>query len=473
MGNAADLQDISTYPSVMEIQTSPNPALRIPDEPDDPLDFEDMVAALFAASRWHVSQNIRSLDGKTELLEADIVATQWEANGNVRRVLVECKSGDWGFRDMYTLLGHKTYLGVDNAFLYSRSGQEKASVTRHNQFAALGCHAVVIGGSQKPAQEIFEGEAIGSEVDTADVRFWRRVFQLRRLLLKSLHTKNPGTEATEAIRLMKLQKLLVEDGLFAHPDAFSRLESLTDGYQNHSKLARRTAHLLDSSPEGSSQNFTDAMYGNGHPLVYAAMFLDCRARLATLTAVVDFLLTEDDATSTSKEITRLLGLPSSMNSAIVKLRARSQLHLYPIIWQRFVYELGGMILDDLESEEMAHLATACGANIGTIKEALGVWDILFPLQGGSWLTRIGGERIQVLKMVPAPIQGLGALRRQRMHEAPKPDGLAYFSSFTDVATATFLKRVNNIAYHLCNEDDCPDHHLSVAKELDAKALEPF
>ena len=155
MGNAADLQDISTYPSVMEIQTSPNPALRIPDEPDDPLDFEDMVAALFAASRWHVSQNIRSLDGKTELLEADIVATQWEANGNVRRVLVECKSGDWGFRDMYTLLGHKTYLGVDNAFLYSRSGQEKASVTRHNQFAALGCHAVVIGGSQKPAQEIF------------------------------------------------------------------------------------------------------------------------------------------------------------------------------------------------------------------------------------------------------------------------------------------------------------------------------
>ena len=75
MGNAADLQDISTYPSVMEIQTSPNPALRIPDEPDDPLDFEDMVAALFAASRWHVSQNIRSLDGKTELLEADIVAT--------------------------------------------------------------------------------------------------------------------------------------------------------------------------------------------------------------------------------------------------------------------------------------------------------------------------------------------------------------------------------------------------------------
>ena len=37
MGNAADLQDISTYPSVMEIQTSPNPALRIPDEPDDPL----------------------------------------------------------------------------------------------------------------------------------------------------------------------------------------------------------------------------------------------------------------------------------------------------------------------------------------------------------------------------------------------------------------------------------------------------
>ena len=67
---------------------------------------------------------------------ADIVATQWEANGNVRRVLVECKSGDWGFRDMYTLLGHKTYLGVDNAFLYSRSGQEKASVTRHNQFAA-------------------------------------------------------------------------------------------------------------------------------------------------------------------------------------------------------------------------------------------------------------------------------------------------------------------------------------------------
>lgn len=74
-------------------------------------ELEDYVAGFLHCVRYFVEKSIIEREQK-EILELDMVATTY-IDGLPRRLLFEVKSGDWGFSDIFKLVGWKTYLSPD------------------------------------------------------------------------------------------------------------------------------------------------------------------------------------------------------------------------------------------------------------------------------------------------------------------------------------------------------------------------
>src|SRR5688572_33375598 len=73
-------------------------------------DLEHYVAALFQASGHYVEKSVIHRDPPAELLELDIVATDYFVDP-VRSTLVEAKGGkQWGYPDLFKMLGWMRYL---------------------------------------------------------------------------------------------------------------------------------------------------------------------------------------------------------------------------------------------------------------------------------------------------------------------------------------------------------------------------
>lgn len=85
--------------------------IEIPNIPSQPVEVEDCVSALFNAGGYHVERHIRHRDLE-EVLELDAVATDYSTSPPTR-VLVESKSGGWGYPDLFKVLGWMKYLGFE------------------------------------------------------------------------------------------------------------------------------------------------------------------------------------------------------------------------------------------------------------------------------------------------------------------------------------------------------------------------
>lgn len=437
--------------------------------PKEPVgeDFEDLVCALFAASGWYVSPNISHIEGAHNLLEIDLLATRWE-NGRYRRVLVEAKSGGWGWGDVLKLLGQGALLDVKEMWFLVRRDERDIESAR-SRFASKNCFVYNLGATTTEIINAF-AEQVGDDLAYRDVAFWYHVFKVRREVLKCVRSSDYPPSLRPVLDDLKQQKLLIDDGLFQHDTVFGRLQALRDGFEGRRRLAAKVAQALDADPQMPSRShFRDAMYGVGHPLVEVALFLETRSRLATLAAVIEYLTIEDEPSDPGQDVAILLGLPESTYSAIRELRDRDQVHLYPLIWQRFVYEFGGLIIIGREDEEYQLLAQQTGAHPTTVRQTLSLWGTLYP--GVDWMASYYGVRL--LKLVPASIQGMGALRRTQLYKTKK--GMrSYPAMMVDSPTgAAFLKRVNNISYHRERGQTCPEDHLGPAASPPVEPVDSF
>src|ERR1700741_2581739 len=75
------------------------------------LDYEDYISAYLQAGGLYVEKSI-IYRGKAELLELDIITTNFSKD-NTKRHLIEIKSGQWGFNEIFKVKGWLVYLKID------------------------------------------------------------------------------------------------------------------------------------------------------------------------------------------------------------------------------------------------------------------------------------------------------------------------------------------------------------------------
>lgn len=377
-------------------------------------ELEDFVAALLQSTHHFVEKSIE----EKNVLELDVVATSY-AEGRPEDRLFEVKSGkDWGFPDVFKLLGQMTYLDVPRgALIAAQRPQDKALELYQDRCKKVNIDLLLIENIDR-AGDIFDGAGYGAG-DEILHELWRFSFWMERCfiqVLRQLARSDPKAQAPrEALRYYHL----VNSGVFLTRDVVERVGQLYKAYMDHPYLTAGAARemggdVFDPVTPGGSPLIGEALFKGQHPLLQACMYLEHRARLSILKGAVDYLCERAKQEQTlggrAAADFGLAVLPATFDRGLSAIGKEPNFWLYPLFWQVFLWGWGGFILKDHEDEEFGELSAQTGLPVDCIPAALEAFNKLFPTPDG-WLREPSSASYRLVMMVPWPFCGIGAFQR--------------------------------------------------------------
>lgn len=400
-------------------------AVKLSDVPAAGADLEHYAAALFQAAGYFVERNIVQRD-PTEILELDLVVTNYSPP-KPTSILCEVKGGDWGYSDLFKVVGWMKYLQIDRgAFFTKKQTDATRAETIAAKFAPLGISLVEFGDFSSAAA-LFEAAGLGRLGPTENIALWRHSYALdQKLTRRVLSVSKSQRDRKGPAEVLRYHRL-INDGIFFTETIVGRLHKLYDAYKDHPKMSLACAMEMDGMPFDPHTDATandrlgEAMREGKHPILQASMYLEHRARLSILKAAVDFACTFPDGINPptkddfSWDYFLFEDLPDTFKHGLVWLRQQPSYWLYALFWQQFLWGWGGFYLDDREEAEFAWMSAASGIPVDEIPTALRAFDHFFPLPQG-WFVTPGWTAARVVRMMPTYFEGIGAHHRRQTYD---------------------------------------------------------
>ena len=422
--------------------------LYLSDIPTSGAELEDYVAALFLAAGCFVEKNIE----ERNVLELDIVATDYTQD-TPRVVLAEAKSGDWGFGDLFKVVGWMRYLRIDEGAMLVREIPHDKDLDRLGGIFGPLSVTIVRLDDLEEASNRFAESGLPVVRHPQEVEQWRWVHTAERVLLRQLIALKKSQLDRQGPSAVAGYHELVNNGIFFEPSIAGRLSHLYEAYQTHPKLALGCALEMDDDPFDpnpffkTSPRMSDAMLRGEHSLLQASFYVEHRARLAILKPAVDL------ACRAPRVVDKLVGrttafrtgvptLPASFVEGLRWLTEQPTFRHYPRLWQMFLWSWGGFVLRDREDVEYGWLSDQSGVPKDEVAAALQAFDYFYPIEG-SWFATPGPTHCKMIKMMPWAFLGLGSHHRLTAY------GLTDYVEFgySDY-TATDMARWHLHAYEL-------------------------
>ena len=436
--------------------------VKLPEIPTG-LYLEDYVAAFLQCGGFYTEKSLVE-SGETQVMELDIMA--WKpVDQPPQHTLFEVKGGDWGFSDIFKVVGWKTYLGpqrVNAAHFIAPRGSKTAAVVEfiRNKCKDTGLGLITHADHSALVLDLKGFGLITSEPIELDHCMWRFSFWLERQMQKVVTQNRRIQKGKQGPEEVYAYQELIRNGFLQASDVRERLASLYAAHFDHQFLARSVAAELDGGqwdpdtpPSGT--HWKEALYNCNHQLVQAAMYYEHRARLDILKGAVEFALLQRHNALPPERIIKFLDiempadfLPANFHKAVSDLQNISQFEKVAVLWQSFLWKWGGFFLIDHEANEKAALAQEVDMTTAAVDAAITIYDTLFPIQGG-WFQDIQGARI--LKLFPCPFRGIGA--RYRMLRLDEDDPRKAFGSMPYLHLVTNLIRWNNATAELLRYGD--------------------
>ena len=375
-------------------------------------DLEDFVAAYYQAAGYFVEKNLVKQDEEKPMLELDAVVTDYP-EGIPASTLVEVKSGDWGFSDLFKQLGHMTYVSIPRGDFVTTTIPKQRKLNfvtfARAEAAPLGIRLIYVDAPGNAGQAFAYNGYPQINNDLA-LNVWRFSYWIERQMVENVRefikANETSVAAKDAIRYYKL----VNNAVFFVRDVDKRVRHLYSAYQKHPKLTLGACSELDGNgydPENANPDSTrmrEAIFKGKHDLLQACMYFEHRARLSVLKCAVDYLCLKQSG----KVLKQPVFFPNSFINGLRKIEAFPHFRKLPHFWQTFLWTWGGFLLTDRRKEEYEQLAAQTGIPEDHIDNALVLYEELFV---GHWLENIKNTHFLLLKMVPMPFRGIGAWHR--------------------------------------------------------------
>jgi hypothetical protein len=430
------------------------PSVEIADIPVTPNELEEYVAALFMASRYFVEVGVTERD-ETSILELDAVATNY-ADAVPQMVIAEAKSGGWGFPDLFKVIGWMQYLNIQKGgFFVTNEAADKSQALVSRKCGPHGLTLIHVADPGKVSAQ-FAAAGFGSPVDEIALTIGRLFFATERKLITVLRNAKRANLGQKGPSTVLQYHEIINNQIFFENDVRRRLYHLYSAYQEHPKLTLGVATELEGktfdahTPDPTNAIIRTALISDLHPTVQASFFVEHRARLAVIKSSIDYicqleagLLPTDPGKIEFRQVLYRL-LPESVREAINELSKEPNFRRYGLLWQAFLWNLGGFYLKDREDIEFEWLSNLSGIPQQEIPRALEAFDVFFPV--GGWLTNVGPSHCRMVKMLPLPIRGLGAIHRKLKYGIGSYDELGY----TDYTAADLSKWHNALVNLLAN-----------------------
>ncbi len=407
-------------------------------------ELEDWVSAHFASRSCYVETCVKERN-PDEILELDVVWTDYRKDPEERHP-VEVKSGEWGLGEVFKFYGWTRYLGLEpGQFIHKRPcGRLDPASLAHvqNQTGITFLHVP----KPEDAEKHFKAFRLPKPAWDELPLLWRFSFWARRRLVKSLSVAIESNVCPESTKAAKEYLHLVNDAVFFIPDMRDRIEKLLTVHFGHQQLGSSAAYeretgKVDFGKPPETRTFRRAYYWGEHFPIQACLYVEHRARLYIMKALVDYWLAgergeiEKRKTGVTKVGNTFVFLPPSkltnaMENGLKRLSKSKSFRLFPVFWQVFLWGWGGFLIKDDLDEEYGRLAKETGVPVTDVPLALSAFDEIFPTPGG-WFREPAGDARRVLILMPAAMRGIGAHRRRVQNGVEHYKDLKYGQTTTE------------------------------------------
>jgi hypothetical protein len=424
-------------------------------------EFEEYVAALIQSGGLFIERNIIDREIE-EILELDIVTTNYEKTPPDMK-LIEVKSGDWGFGEIFKIKGWMCYLKLTEGALVVASCTKKSMEFVANKAKNLDINLIVIDNSSPSASSL--APVIGErKIDEIDITSWRFSYWVERNLIKYLKLTMKDNPSKICLKALNDYYYQVNSKIFFTENIVDRVDELYATYKRFPNISAKCAHEFmgdsfhidyDTLPKNM---YNETFYDCRLNIIQVSSFIEHRARLAILKSAIDFKLyslSGDEKKICSQRMIGVPGIkgkrdpltiaydmmPPAFEEGLARLSGHCYFHRYPVFWQWFLWIFGGFILKDYEEQEYKILSEKTGIPLEEIPNAFSAYEQLFPMNDG-WFIDLKYSNIRMIKLFPVPFMGIGANYRRLLY--------ASNSEFDDlIAKKTFtikdLKKWNNLA----------------------------
>ncbi len=392
-------------------------------------EFEDFIAAYFQSVGFFVEKNI-SDRATEEILELDISVTDYNLLPRPR--LIEIKSGDWGFSDVFKVKGWMTYTRITKGIFIVQKGRDNFEYYK-TKAKELNIDLIAVPDLKKTNQYL-KKQLRNKTADLIDVETFRYSYWIDREYQRLITNKKKSNKNFKRFSALEKYYSIVNSSTFFTTNLLDKTRQLYDNYSKNPNITAKCANEIIGNEFNSDysnipyEQFVKTFYKCEFNDLQISTYYENQSRLRIIKCAVDFLLFKRARNSRASDIENLVGikiskfsfLPYSFRMAIDDIGKHKYFNLYPVFWQWFMYAFGGFILLDFKDKEYELLSLKTGIPKNEIDNALKVLDILFPIKG-SWFMTNKHSNILMLKFFSMPFRGIGANYR-RMIYCKKSDG---------------------------------------------------
>ncbi len=394
-------------------------------------EFEEYISAFFqSGGNYYIERNIIEREIE-EVLELDIITTDYTSFPPEIKLL-EVKSRDWHFPDLFKVRGWMDYLSIDKGVFIASKERENLNFFREKA-KRLNIDLVVIPDLNKSKEALSELVS-NKSIEVVDISTWRFSYWVERNLLKRLNHKKKSHPDNKCFKALEDYYFKVNNGIFFTENIVQKVHELYSTFQQFPRISAKCGNELignnfdeeyDILPK---QIYDDTYYKCSYNDIQISTFIEHRARLAILKNAIDYKLykkagvenkTQDvpfwKIAGLDFEISLLDLLPPSFKKGLDEISKHEYFHKYPVFWQWFMWLFGGFILKDYEEKEYEVLSQKTEIPIDEIPNALESCQILFPQDDGWFMDLSPNSNIKMMKMFPVPFMGVGANYRRLLY----------------------------------------------------------
>jgi len=431
-------------------------SVSLPDLPKGK-ELEEYISAFFQSGGNYIERNIieRELE---EVLELDIIATDYSLSPPEIKLL-EVKSGDWGFSDLFKVRGWMDYLNISKGVFVA--SKEKSNVDFFQKKAkGLNIDLVLIPNLSKSKETLSE-HISNRNIEDVDISIWRFSYWIERNLLKHLKHKKKSHPDRKCFKALEDYYFEVNSGIFFEENIVLKLVKLYSTFQKFPRISAKCGNELignafdDEYDALPKELYNDTYYNCSYNDVQISTFIEHRARLAIFKNAIDYKLYRDTGIESKTENIKILGnvslmdLPLSFKEGLDTISKHKHFDKYPIFWQWFMWIFGGFILKDYEEKEYELLSQKTGISVAEILNALDSYQILFPRDDGWFMDLSQTSNIKMMKMFPVPFMGVGANYRRLLYTK---SGKFKDLKLTGMHTLDDLIKWNNLTVKVLQND---------------------
>jgi hypothetical protein len=375
--------------------------------------YEDLIVACLSSLGFFVEAHLHLRDGGTEVLELDVVATP--VNDPLDDVvLLEAKSGDTGFSDIFKLYGQKQFLGIPHGCIVRpKLPDPQRQIAMNGVATKTGVRISQINLknfdlTQLPKESVAMPDAVRQSL--LDNAWFGRIG--KRICIAAFN-QFAQTKGIPEIDNAKQYRWAIEQSFFERRP-IERARSVYDAYSRYPKI---TDVVITS--QFNSQNKTavwdDIRDTEKHPDIQFILMMEHTARLRVVKNALVHILEKErinqNRRQTIQSVLDEIGMPAAFRRGLLELGSHKHRLRIPLLWQIFIEIFGGFYLLT-DTSDLDAMSACTGIPANEIPQCLDLYDTFFP-SAKSWFMECKSE-LKVLKMVPAIYHGTGAFLRESL-----------------------------------------------------------